>query len=121
MAFDVKNRAIGDGIPVTMKHTTLAKGTDEGKPIKVSANDTVVLASADDPFVGIVEAIESGVCTVNFGGCIRTLKYSSTAPGLNSALLECDGAGGVRVDGTNGRAFRVLNVNTADTEVTIAF
>lgn len=121
MAFDVKNRAIGDGTPVTMKHSTLVKGTDEGKPIKVSANDTVVLASAGDPFVGIVESIETGVCTVNFGGCIRTLKYSSTAPGLHSALLECDGAGGLNVDGTNGRPFRVLNVNATDTEVTIAF
>ncbi|MBN8220699.1 MAG: hypothetical protein J0L53_07225 [Spirochaetes bacterium] len=119
--FIVKNRAVGDGTRVTMKHTTLVKDTDEGKPIKISAANTVVLASADDPFVGIVEAIESGVCTVNFGRCVRTLKYSSTAPGLNSALLECDGAGGVRVDGTNGQPFTVLEVNTTDTEVTLAF
>lgn len=119
MSFTPGTKSIGVGTPVTMKQTTLVKGTDEGKPIKVSANDTVILAAADDPIVGIVETIESGVCTVNFGGCIRTVKYSSTAPGLNSALLECDGAGGVRVDGTNGVARKVLNVNTTDTEVTI--
>lgn len=119
MSFDTKGKSFGVGTPVTMKHSTLVKGTDEGKPIKVSANDTVILAAADDPIVGIVETIETGVCSVNFGGCVRTLKYSSTAPGLNSALLECDGAGGVRVDGANGKAHKVLNVNTTDTEVTI--
>lgn len=121
MAFAVSNKAIGDGTPVTMKQTTLVKGTDEGKPIKVSANDTVILAVADDPFVGIVESIESGVCTVNFGGCVRTVKYTGSAPGLNTALLECGGSGAVQVDGTNGKPFRVLNVNTTDTEVTIFF
>lgn len=121
MSFDVSTRSVGEGTPVTMKHSGLVKGTDEGKPVTVSANNTVALAAADDPITGIVEAIESDVCTVNFGRCIRTLKYSSTAPGLNSAKLECDGAGGVRVDGTNGVAHKVLNVNTTDTEVTIMF
>lgn len=119
--FGLSNKAIGSGTPVTMKHSTLVKGADEGKPVKVSANDTVVLASANDLFVGIVENIESDVCTVNFGGCVRTLKYSSTAPSVHLANLECDGAGGVRVDDTNGKPFRVLNVNTTDTEVTIFF
>ncbi len=119
MSFPVTNKSAGEGTPVTMKHSTLVKGTDEGKPIKISANETVVLAAADDPLTGIVETIEADVCTVNFGRCVRTLKYTSTAPAVPSSLLECAGSGAVRVDGTNGKAFHVLNVNTTDTEVTI--
>lgn len=119
MAFQPDTKSIGEGTPVTMKHSTLVKGTDEGKPIKISANDTVALAAADDPLIGIVEAIEADVCTVNFGRCIRTLKYSGSAPTVGTSLLEAAGSGAVRVDGTNGKAFTVLNVNTTDSEVTI--
>lgn len=121
MSFATGIRSLGDGTPATMKHSTLVKGTDEGKPIKVSANGTVVLAAANDPFVGIVESIESDVCTVNFGGCVRTVKYTGSAPALNTDLLECGGSGAVQVDGTNGKPFRILNVDTTNTEVTIYF
>lgn len=121
MAFETGLRSLGVGTPVTMKHSTLVKGADEGKPFKISANGTVILAVADDPLIGIIESIESGVCTVNFGGCVRTFKYTSTAPGLNTALLECGASGAVQVDGTNGKPFKVLNVDTTNTEVTIYF
>jgi len=59
MARDVGFDGIKGGSYVTFK-STLVKGTDEGKLVKISAAGTVVLCAAEDEnFIGIVRIIDA--------------------------------------------------------------
>jgi len=105
----------------TLLADSLTRGTDEGKPVKVSANKTAALCSAEDPFYGIIESIseDNAVCVVKNTGII-TVGYTGAAPTLNYDELIGDGSGGVKapaVAGT-GKLYFVLNVDTTNTEVT---
>lgn len=101
--------------------SALTRGTDEGKPVKVSANKTIVLAAATDQFVGFVDVIDQdeAVATVVVAGFI-TAPYTGTAPAVGPTTLEADGAGGViEVTAAVGKKlFHVVNVDTANTELT---
>lgn len=104
------------GIPFLM-NSQFTVGTDENKPVKVTAAKTVTLCAANDLFDGIVISIGKGVCTVQVTGFV-TVTYSSTAPGIGRIKLEADGSGGVRVDAVNGREYLVTDVDETNSKVT---
>lgn len=101
----------------------IARGTDEGKVVKVSAAKTVSLCSAEDKFCGVLETIELG----NAIGCVseygyKTLSYSGTAPSVGEEVeLVANATGGVKVPATTGtgKKYRVVNVDTTNTLVTL--
>lgn len=105
----------------TLLADSLTRGTDEGKPVKISADVTAALPSAEDPFYGIIESIaeDNAVCVVKNTGII-TLSYSGAAPNLNYSELVADGSGGVKSPATpgTGKKYFVLNVDETNTEVT---
>lgn len=105
----------------TLLADSLTRGTDEGKPVKVSANKTGALCSAEDPFYGTIESIaeDNAVCVVKNVG-ITTVGYTGTAPGLNKVELVGDGSGGVKTPTTpgTGKEYFILDVDTTNTEVT---
>lgn len=104
------------GIPCLM-NSQFTVGTDENKPVKVTAAKTVTLGSANDLLDGIVISIGEGICTVQMTGFV-TVAYSGSAPTVGRTKLECDGAGKVRVDADNGREYLVTDVDSTNTLVT---
>lgn len=117
--FSIGYDGIGQDIAITMKQSTLTKGTDENKPCKVSANDTVVLCADGDRFHGIVGNIDREICSVHLRG-IFCLPYSGSAPTVGTSKLLANGSGGVKVD-VGGDGFRVVNVDTTNTMVYFYF
>ena len=105
----------------TLLASSLTYGTDEGKPVKVSANKTAGLCSAEDPFYGSIESIseDNAVCVVKKRGIV-TIIYTGTAPGLNYIELVADGSGGVKTPTTpgTGKKYFILDVDTTNTLVT---
>ncbi len=105
----------------TLLADSLTRGTDEGKPAKVSANKSAGLCSAEDPFYGTILSIESGneVCVIKNHGIV-TVVYTGTAPGLNYIELVADGSGGVKTPTTpgTGKVYFILDVDTTNTLVT---
>jgi len=100
--------------------SALTKGTDEGKPVKISANKTVALAANGNAFFGIVDFIEAanGNCAVREEGYV-TVAYSGTAPVVGFDDLAADGAGKVKaVTAGSGVLVHVVNVDTANATVT---
>ncbi len=88
--------------------STLAVGT----PVKVSADNTVAAASADDIICGVVLANEGDAVAVQVGGAV-TLPYTgTTAPSHGYQSLVANGTKGVKTG--SGRQVLVLSVNTTD-------
>ena len=109
---EVSYVGIGAQTSITLKHSTLTKGTDEGKPVKISGNDTVALAADGDEFIGVVEWIETGFCTVGLDGMVR-LVYDGDAPTVGYSALVSGGSGKVKV-AVAGTKYRVFHVDTTD-------
>lgn len=103
MARDPKYDGLGCEGYVTFK-SALTRGTDEGKPVKVSADKTVALCANNDNFMGIVKTIEQAsdkAAGVQITGLVE-VGYSGSAPVVNDAnggwnFLVADGAGKVKV------------------------
>lgn len=104
------------GVPFLM-NSQFTIGTDENKPVKVTAAKTVTLGAANDLLDGVVIDVGEGICTVQMTGFVTVL-YSGSAPTVGRTKLECDGAGKVRVDAGNGREYLVTDVDTTNTLVT---
>ena len=113
--FDVSFKGIGAN-GVTFK-SALTRGSDEGKVVKVSANDTVALCDDGDLFAGVVKTIaeSDGAAVVQTKGFV-TVSYSGTAPTLGWCVLDADGAGGVTKTGS--RSYEVVNVDSSNNLVT---
>lgn len=98
-------------------HVTFASALtsdDEGKPVKVSADKTVALAADDNPVHGkAIKVAKDGTVTVQLKGYIEFPYTGTTAPTVGYAKLVSDGTG-VKVDGTNGREFLVVSVDTTN-------
>ena len=107
----------------TWKLTAITRGTDEDKPVKVSAAGTVSLCVAEDIFIGVIESIDrdNAFGVVNQKGFV-TLPYTGTAPAVGSNVeLVANAAGGVKVPATagTGKRYVVAEVNT--TALTVTF
>lgn len=100
---------------VTFKTAT---AITNGYPVKVSANDTVAAASNGNVFCGVAVNRSGGLQSVQLKGYVE-LPYTSTAPTVGYSLLVANGSGGVKVDATNGRAYLVVKVDTANGKVGI--
>lgn len=101
---------------ITLKHTGLTK-TDEGKLVKLSANNTVAVCTDGDLIFGVLEVVENEVATVQIAGVV-TVPYTGTAPNVNYASLVASGTNTVKTDTANAIRYRVLEVNTSTTKVT---
>lgn len=114
---DVGFNEIGKDV-ITMLTALVA--ADIGKPVKVSANGTVALAAAEDPFIGVLDLIDSSqeCCAVQDCGYV-TLPYTG-APALNRQELVANGDGGVKPPTTagTGRMYFIVNKDTTATTVT---
>lgn len=97
----------------------LTRGTDENKPVKITANKTAGLATDGDNFYGVIETIseDNAVCVVKKRGIV-TLPYSGSAPSLDNVQLAANGAGGVKTGTGANKYYTVLDVDTTNTEVT---
>lgn len=82
-----------------------------GTPVNVSANDTVAASASGAAFCGVAANYNNGLQGVQLRG-YALLSYTSTAPTVGYSLLVANGAGGVKVDATNGKAYLVVNVDT---------
>ena len=108
---------IGNDVRVTLKHSTLTKGTDELKPVKISDDDTVAKPSDNDDFHGVVESIEKKFCTVQLTGFV-SLTYSGTAPSLGYQGLRSAGSGKVEVN-ANSQKRLVVNVDSTNKNIKV--
>lgn len=72
---------------------------DIGKPVKISSNDTVNLATDGDEFVGILRQLNTtnDIATVQIGGTAYDLDYGDDSPALGNQPVVANGAGGVKV------------------------
>jgi hypothetical protein len=102
--------------------SALTRGTDEGKVVKVSANKTVALCSAENRFIGVVETIAPGTkdAVVAVGG-FKTVAYSGTAPSAGYVELVANGSGGVKTPTTAGTGiyYWIVDVDTTNTKLTL--
>lgn len=93
--------------------SALVRGTDEGKPVKASANGTVALCSDGDQFLGIVSAIDAAdkLATVKVRGFV-TVPYSGTMPTVGQGTLVADTSGGVKgaSDAVGKKLYYVVSV-----------
>ncbi len=100
--------------------SSLTFGTDEGKVCKVTADQTVGLCADGDRFHGVLETIErdNAYCVVRKTGYV-TLSYSGTDPSAGIVKLSADASGGVKVDAATGIEYLVVDVDTANNNVTL--
>jgi hypothetical protein len=102
-----------DGIGVDVITLLLAAGlvaVDEGKPGKISANDTVDLCAAEDVFYGVIDKVDlgTGVASVQRKG-FATVPYTG-APGVGYQELVGNGAGGVKPPSPGVKPYLVTGV-----------
>jgi len=104
---------------VTFKHSGLT-AADIGKPVKVSANDTVALCANNNGFDGILATVESGICGVAVAGDL-TLDYSGSDPDHGFQALVADGAGKVKLESSplDYNYYQVWFVDTTEKKVRI--
>lgn len=88
------------GYVVPFIQTTLTGGTDEGIPVKLTANKTVGKCSDGDTFHAFVASIGSGVCTGQLRGFIEIAYSGNQNPVVGREYLCADGAGKVRCGDT---------------------
>jgi len=102
----------------TLYASSLTRGTDEGKPVKISANETAALAADGNDFYGIIESIseDEEVCVVKKRGIVECA-YSGSAPSVGWGQLAANGAGGVKVGTGTNRYYHILKVDTTNTTV----
>ena len=92
-------------------------GLSEGKLCKVTANGTVGSCTNGDVFHGVTGKVHNGMAAVTLRGFV-TVKYAGTAPAVGECALAAASAYEVQIaDG--GRSCLVVNVDTANQEVTI--
>lgn len=103
----------------TFKHSGLT-AADIGKPVKVSANDTVALCANNNSFDGILATVEPGVCGVAVAGDM-TLDYSGSDPDHGFQPLVADGAGKVKLESSplDFNYYQVWFVDTTEKKVRI--
>lgn len=125
LPFSVKFDGI-DAYPTFL--SALTKGTDEEKVVKVSANKTVALCSAEDRFIGLVKSIHKTTqdAVVQCKGFI-TVGYSEvggngpTIPTIGYSELVADASGGVKPPLTPGTGiyYWIVDVDTTNTQLTL--
>lgn len=96
---------------LTMLLAAAIVAADIGKPVKVSANKTVDLCAAENPFAGVLQQVGTGLGAMQTSGPV-TVPYTG-APALNRQELVANGAGGVKPPTTagTGRMYFVLNID----------
>lgn len=116
--FDVSADGIIEPEVITVKHTTLTKGTHEGWPVGFSANMTVAPCADGDEIEAVAITIQKDSAGVAIVGSF-TMPYTGITPpvpGFNKFLAN--GTGGVKVDAAGQRVL-VLSVDT--TALTVQF
>lgn len=93
-------------------------GVEMGQVCKISGNGQVAKCADGDQFCGAVLTARGDYAGVCLSGFV-TAAYTGTAPTVGYAALSADGAGGVKVDATNGRQILVAAVDTAQKTVTM--
>lgn len=114
--FPVSTNGIIEEKVITLKHAVLVVA-DEGKLVKVTAENTVALAADGDLVFGVLTKVEKDVCAVMIEGVV-TLPYTGTAPSLNYSALAANGPTGVKEDINEEIRYRVLAVDITNTKVT---
>lgn len=109
----VSTKGFGENV-LTLKTNGSLKA---GVPVKMSANDTVVAATADSRFCGVSVSVDGGYAAVQLTGAV-TLPYTGTAPTVGYSAIAADGNGAVTANAKGG-TYLVFNVNT--TAKTVSF
>lgn len=106
---DVDFRGIGKNV-VTMHSAAGLVVADEGKVCKVSAEKTIGLCAAENPFFGLIDKVDlgGGVTAVQNKG-FAEVAYTG-APALGLQELVANGAGGVKPPALGVQAFKVTGV-----------
>jgi hypothetical protein len=100
--------------------TTLIQNTDEGKPVKVSANKTVILCADGDAFHGFVRVIEDGGCSVQINRFV-TVSYSGFDFTFGMLPILAAASGKVKWDGTaaQGTITQTVGLPTAEDTIVV--
>ena len=101
-----------NGFNETILTFKAAASIDSGKPVKVSANETVALCADGNTFAGISRGYRDGAVGVQLSGYVE-LPYSGTAPALGLTAVCANGDGGIQAG--NGRSVLVVKVDTDNT------
>jgi len=103
----------------TLLASSLTRGTDEGKPVVISANKTAALASNGNSFYGIIESIseDAAVCVVKTIGIV-TVAYTGSAPTVGFGQLASDGSGAVKSGTGTNPYYWILDVDETNEAVT---
>ena len=103
----------------TLYASSLTRGTDEGKPVVISANETAALAADGNDFYGVIESIseDEDVCVVRNHGLVE-VPYTGSAPSVNWAQLAANGSGGVKSGTGANKYYFILKVDTTNALVT---
>ncbi len=86
-----------------------------GKPVKISANNTVAACSDADAFCGFVVSSDSKYASVQLGGVV-TAPYTGTAPTVGYGILVSDGTGVKSAE--TGKEYLILSVDSTAATVT---
>lgn len=117
--FNTSYLGLAQMVVLTFLHSGLVKGTDEGKPVKISANGTVALCADGDKPAGFISAIEPDAVSVKMDGCFE-LVYSGSDPALGSNLFLADGTGKVKTS-AGGLEGIVLSRDTTAKTICVLF
>lgn len=104
-----------EGIGEQLLSFNAAGGTEKGKLVKISANNTVAPCSAGDKFAGVCVKANGDFADVMTAGYVE-LSYTGSAPALGFAKLVSADDGKVKTDAV-GREYLVIMVDTAASAV----
>ena len=107
-----------EGIGEVMATFQAATGVAGGQVVKMSDSGKVAACSAGDRFCGVALTPVADYAAVQVSG-FAEVRYTGTKPAVGFARLAADGAGGVKVDATNGGEVLVIAVDSTATTAVI--
>jgi hypothetical protein len=83
-----------------------------GSLVKMTANGTVGVCAAKEPFCGVALSVRGGFAAVQLGGYVGKIPYTGTDMAVGYKTIAASTDGKVQVD-TAGRVLLVTDVDTA--------
>ena len=83
-----------------------------GSTVKITANGTVGVCAAKEPFCGIALSVRGGFAAVQIGGYVGNVPYTGTGMSVGYKTIAAAADGKVQVDAA-GRNLLVTDVDTA--------
>ena len=105
-----------EGIGQVLATFEAEEGVREGQVVKVSGPGRAAPCADGEPVAGVAAAVRDGCVSVQLSGC-AAVQASGVEPGW--VKLSTDGKGGMKRDDTAGRAYLVVDQDSAGGTVTV--